>query len=292
MERLKELSYAQRDRLAYIEQRLWFVGDLGRQDLVDRFGVQTAAATRDLTLYRDLAPGNLTYDSRAKLYVVGESFSPLFEFKADRILTWLSEGFGDGDPVSSRAGVLCDVPARLGQPDLSILALVSRAIKQRQALWIEYTSISTGHSEREIVPFALLDTGLRWHVRAYDRKSREFRDFVLTRIRRAETLGDSPILDCELPGEDVQWSRLVELELIPHPDQPYPDVTELDYGMRDGTLQVRLRAAMAGYVLRKWSVDCSADHRMRGAEFRLWLKDPLALYGVVSAALAPGYVKA
>lgn len=33
MERLKDLSYAQRDRLAYVEQRRWVVGDLGRQDL-------------------------------------------------------------------------------------------------------------------------------------------------------------------------------------------------------------------------------------------------------------------
>ena len=51
-ERLTTLSQAQRDRLAFIELRLRFVGDLQRQDLVKRFSVKTAAATRDMNLYR------------------------------------------------------------------------------------------------------------------------------------------------------------------------------------------------------------------------------------------------
>jgi hypothetical protein len=290
-ERLQEFSHAQRDRLAYIEQKLWFVGDMRRQDLVDRFGVQTAAATRDLSLYRELAPGNLEYDSRNKLYVVGPEFEPVFDFSPERILTWLSEGYGDGEPINSRAGVVCEIPARLGQPALPILAAITRAMKQRQVLRINYHSISTGRSEREIAPFALLDTGLRWHARAYDRRSGDFRDFVLTRIQDVSILRDNVIEPHEQPDQDIQWSRIVELELVPHPDQPHPKITEMDYGMRDGMLKVRLRAATAGYVLRKWSVDCSPDHSLRGPEYRLWLRDHLALYGVTNALLAPGYTQ-
>lgn len=288
-ERLQALSHAQRDRLAYIEQKLWFVGDMRRQDLVDRFGVQTAAATRDLSLYRELAPRNLEYDSRGKLYVMGSEFEPMFDFLPERILTWLSEGFGDGEPLNSRAGIVCEIPARLGQPALAILATITRAMKQRQVLRIKYHSIDTGRSEREIAPFALLDTGFRWHVRAYDRKSGDFRDFVLTRIQDLSILHDNVIEPHEQPDQDIQWSRIVELELVPHPDQAHPKITEMDYGMRDGMLKIRLRAATAGYVLRKWSVDCSPDHSLRGPEYRLWLKDHLVLYGVKNALLAPGY---
>ncbi|MDX3907699.1 MAG: WYL domain-containing protein [Pigmentiphaga sp.] len=289
-DRLRDLSHPQRDRLAYIEQKLWFVGDMRRQDLVDRFGIQTAAATRDFSLYRELAPGNMAYDSRTKIYLLGPDFKPLFTYSPERILTWLSEGFGDGEPISSRTGIICDIPSRLAQPDLATLAIVTRAIKQQQVLRIKYHSLSTGKSEREIVPFALLDTGLRWHARAYDRKSGEFRDFVLTRIMDASVVRDSVTQDRERPDQDIQWSRIVELELVPHPDQPHPKVTEMDYGMRDGVLKMRVRAATVGYTLRKWSVDCSPDHSLRGPEFRLWLKDHLALYGVVNAVLAPGYV--
>jgi len=139
------------------------------------------------------------------------------------------------------------------------------------------------------VPFALLDTGLRWHTRAFDRKSGEFRDFVLTRIQDPVVLKDAPVAPNEQPDQDIQWTRIVELELVPHPDQPRPEITILDYGMRDGVLKMKLRAATAGYVLRKWSVDCSPDHSLHGPEYRLWLKDPLALYGVKNAVLAPGY---
>ncbi|MGF6872186.1 helix-turn-helix transcriptional regulator [Paraburkholderia sp. MM5477-R1] len=290
-ERLQALSHAQRDRLAYIEQKLWFVGDMRRQDLVDRFGVQTAAATRDLSLYRELAPGNLEYDSRGKLYVMGPEFEPMFHFSPERILTWLSEGFGDGEPINSRAGVDCEIPARLGQPALPILATITRAMKQHQVLRIKYHSLGTGRSEREIAPFALLDTGLRWHARAYDRKSGDFRDFVLTRIQDVTILHDTVIGPHEQPDQDIQWSRIVELELVPHPGQPHPKITEMDYGMRDGMLKVRLRAATAGYVLRKWGVDCSPDHSLHGPEYRLWLRDHLALYGVTNAVLAPGYTQ-
>lgn len=60
--------------------------------------------------------------------------------------------------------------------------------------------------------------------------------------------------------------------------------------MVGGVLRVRARAALAGYIMRGWNVNCSPDHRLRGPEHSLWLRDSLALYGVESAAIAPGYV--
>ena len=66
IQQLSELTQSQRDRLAFIELRLRFVGEFRRQDLVSRFGIQTAAATRDLGAYKDLAPRNLEYDAKSK----------------------------------------------------------------------------------------------------------------------------------------------------------------------------------------------------------------------------------
>jgi predicted DNA-binding transcriptional regulator YafY len=99
------------------------------------------------------------------------------------VLSWLTQGFGDGEPMRLKAWVACESPSRLTHPDLDVLASVTRAIHQECPLAIEYHSISNGQAERQIVPFALIDNGLRWHVRAFDRKSQEFRDFVITRIR-------------------------------------------------------------------------------------------------------------
>jgi hypothetical protein len=64
---------------------------------------------------------------------------------------------------------------------------------------------------------------------------------------------------------------------------------KMDYDMSDGVLRVNVRAANAGYMLRRWTVDCSPDHSLEGLEYALWLKDPLALYGASNAQLAPGY---
>lgn len=39
----------------------------------------------------------------------------------------------------------------------------------------------------------MIDNGLRWHVRAFDRKSQDFRDFVITRIKRPVILKDQSV---------------------------------------------------------------------------------------------------
>lgn len=288
-EQLDDLTQPQRDRLAFVELRVRFIGDIRRQDLVSRFGIQSAAATRDLAIYKELAPGNIDYDTKAKYYVLGEHFKPVFDFQPERVLAWLTQGFGDGEPYRLRAWVASEIPSRLTHPDLDVLAAVTRAIHQERPLAIEYHSISSGRTQREIVPFALIDNGLRWHVRAFDRKTQEFRDFVITRIKRPTAPRDAGVQAHERSDQDIQWTRIVELELVPHPAQPRPEITKMDYGMDDGSLRMKLRAATAGYILRKWSVDCSPDHSLQGPEYRLWLKDHLAIYGVKSALLAPGY---
>ena len=288
-EDLADLTQPQRDRLAFVELRVRFTGEIRRQDLVSRFGVQSAAASRDLALYKDLAPNNIDYDSKGKSYVISSEFRPAFDFPTERVLAWLSQAFGDGEPTKMKPWIVCDIPSRLSQPDLTTLAAVTRAIHQERPLKIVYHSLSSGETKREVVPFALIDNGLRWHARGFDRRNKEFRDFVITRMHRPQVLVTSEVLPHERSDQDIQWNRIVELELVPHPDQPRPEITAMDYKMEDGSLRLKLRAATAGYILRQWSVDCSPDHSLRGHEYRLWLKDPLAIYGVKNALLAPGY---
>jgi hypothetical protein len=285
---VESFSHSQRERLAFVEFRLYFMGEIGRPDLTSRFGVAPAGATRDLALYREIAPHNIEFDGSNKVYRISKTFSPIFEHTAQRVLSALSLGFGDGVNGESKSLIPCEFPASLSSPHMDVLAPICRAIHAKCPLSINYQSITSGESKRIIVPFALVDTGLRWHVRAFDRKTGEFRDFVITRITRPTLLNEEPQAH-EYSENDIQWTRIVELELVPHPDQPCIEVTEMDYGMDRGTLRMKLRAATAGYILRRWSVDCSPDHSLRGHEYRLWLKDHLALYGVKNAVLAPGY---
>ena len=287
-QRLESLSQAQRERLAYIDFRLYFFGEIGRPDLIERFGVAPAGATRDLALYREIAPQNITFDGSNKIYRIGKAFAPLFDHAPQRVLSALSLGFGDGVNGESLPMLSCESPAALSNPRMDVLAPICRAIHAKRPVAIRYHSMSNGESDRVIVPFALVDTGLRWHVRAFDRKSGEFRDFVVTRIE-APTLVDEDPKASERPDNDIQWTRIVELDLVPHPRLARPEIIRMDYGMADGSIRIRVRAAVAGYMLLRWSVDCSPDHRLTDEQYRLWLSDPLALYGVENAKLGPGY---
>jgi len=287
-QRVESLSHAQHERLAYIDFRLYFLGELGRPDLIDRFGVAPAGATRDLALYREIAPKNIDFDGSRKVYRIGKHFAPLFEHAPQRVLSSLALGFGDGVNAAPAPLLPCESPMALSNPKMEVLAPICRAIHAKRPVDIRYHSMSSGKTQRVIVPFALVDTGLRWHVRAFDRKSGEFRDFVVTRIEAPAILDEEPKAH-ERPDNDIQWTRIVELDFVPHPRLARPEIIRMDYAMTDGAIRMRVRAAVAGYMLLRWSVDCSPDHRFTEEQYRLWLADPLALYGVENAKLAPGY---
>lgn len=287
-QRLEHTSQSQRERLAYIDFRLYFFGEVGRPDLIERFGMAPAAATRDLALYREIAPQNITFDGSNKIYRIGLAFSPLFDHAPQRVLSALALGFGDGVNGATQSMLPCESPAALSNPRMDVLAPICRAIHARRPIAIRYHSMSSGESERVIVPFALVDTGLRWHVRAFDRKSEEFRDFVVTRIAASALLDEDP-QPHERSNNDIQWARIVEMDFVPHPRLERPEIIRMDYGMEGGSIRMRVRAAVAGYMLLRWGVDCSPDHRLKEEQYRLWLSDPLVLYGVENAKLAPGY---
>lgn len=286
--KLSEVSQAQKERLSHIDFRTYFLGEIGRSDLVGRFGIGEAAATRDITLYRELAPANLDYDTKLKSYVKSASFNPLFEYSPPQALAALSQGFGEDFIGSHKPMVRCESPAELNRPSLSVLAVLTRAIYHRRVVKIQYRSVGSGLSEREIVPFVLVDNGLRWHVRAFDRNREVFIDFVVTRIADPVIVDGEPS-EHELSESDIQWNRVVEMNLVAHPRLPHPETIEMDYAMQNGVLKVNVRAAAAGYVLRRWNVDCTSDHSLEGAEYHLWLKNWQALYGVQNLVIAPGY---
>lgn len=281
-------SQAQRERLAYLELKAFFTGELRRGDIEARFGVKPAAASRDLSAYRECNASNLVYDTAERCYRPTKGFRPVFGFDHERVLAWLLRGFGDGLALNLDRSAPCEGPGDLVKPDLRTLAAVTRAMCAKRALSVSYLSLVSGAKRREIVPVALADNGQRWHVRAFDREQGRFSDFVLTRLEKVKELA-VPAAACELLGADNQWRRMLSLRLVPHPGLTWPAAIEADYGMKRGELIVKARAALAGYVLRRWAVDCSPDHRLDPESHHLWLRDADGLEGVESAALAPGY---
>lgn len=107
-EQPQALSQAHRDRLAFVDLRLRFLGEITRLDLISRFGIQAAAATRDLTLYRQVAPGNLRYNPRSKAYEASDPFRPVFDFPPHQVLSWLLSASNSIEPETRVSALRSD----------------------------------------------------------------------------------------------------------------------------------------------------------------------------------------
>lgn len=239
---------------------------------MSRFDIGEAAATRDLSLYNDMAPGNIIYDPRLKYYVPSETFECRFNLSAQKCLDTLSSGFGDYLTDNNEFKVAHTL--RLTPPDLDVTAAITRAITTKRPLEIEYLSVTSGQSKKTLVPFAILDSGLRWHIRAYDRQKSRFADFVINRIINAKVLNNESIQPHEESNEDSQWTDFVDLIIQVHPkNEKDKRVIEHEYGMVDGTLIKRIRKAYVGYLLRSWDIDCTEDASQKGHHIFLHLKN-------------------
>ena len=287
--RLEALPQATRERIAHIDFTLMFKGEAVRADLMTRFNMAPAQVTKDFMLYRELAPQNIEYDAKRRVHIRGAAFTSLFEYDPLRTLATLSQGFGDGFSGKGMLPFACEAPHHLNQPALAIVAQLTEAIYRRCALRIRYVSLSSGETVRDIVPHTLVDSGLRWHTRVFDRKTREFRDLVISRIEAATPVHDAEVQSHELGSADEEWNRRLDLVLVVHPGVDRPEIVQRDFGMRRGELHVNVRAAVAGYVLQQWNVDCSPDRRLDPMIHRLSLKDIESLKDCKSAAIAPGF---
>lgn len=303
-DQLATISQAQRERLFHIDFKLFFLGSVNRTDLVSRFSIKEAAASRDLSLYKELASKNIEYDTKAKTYIQRGGFTPLFEYSGSQTLAALLHGFGDDFVGTQKSIVTSEAPTQLNYPNIQTLALITRAIHNGQVLKINYRSLSSGLSEREIVPFALIDNGLRWHMRGYDRARDRFADFVVNRIEVPQLINEE-IPEAQTKAADNQWNRIVDLHIVPHPRLTHPETIAFEYDMQpakgngeDGVmLALQVRAAVAGHVLRRWNVDCSKEPNLEphkesnldGPVYHLWLKNQQTLYGVDNLAIAPGF---
>ncbi|HAQ47900.1 MAG TPA: WYL domain-containing protein [Glaciecola sp.] len=285
--KLAELTHAQKDRLAFIDFSLQFFGHVARTDLIQRFKTGLAASTRDFSAYKEFAPLNLILRHQTKSYHRTDEFQPIFKHDPEVILTSLSRGFGNGISSGVQPSEQCFDAVRLIHPNVAIIATIMRAIHNKQAIKCGYVSVSSGETERGLVPHSIVNNGHRWHVRAYDRKRNSFRDFVSTRFTFVDVI-QGAIHVHEASPYDQQWQQIVNIVLVPHPKIKQSKAIEMDYSMLDGMLSMQLRAAVAAYVLRQWQVDCSATHTESHLGCQLALANPDVLELIENISLAPG----
>ena len=76
---MSDISYAVEQRLRLIEFLAVHYDSVGRDQLIDYFGISAPQATRDFRLYKELAPDNLLFDESAKKYKKSHSFVRVYK---------------------------------------------------------------------------------------------------------------------------------------------------------------------------------------------------------------------
>ncbi|GAA0571339.1 WYL domain-containing protein [Caenispirillum bisanense] len=246
-----EASWFARQRLRFIESRLFWSGRVNRADLMRLFGVHQSVASKDLTDYQLLAPKNAVYDKSQKTYRAGSHFVPVFDTPTLTDLfghVLLGDGFAAGRPLFD------SVPLPLRPGDPVIVRNVIQAVEDGLAIHIHYRSLNNPDGVwRWIEPHAIIYDGQRWHVRAWCRRTSEYRDFNLGRMGAAEETGDAKTS----PDDDTAWHRVVDVALRPHPSLSAAQAALVahDYGMEDGELALPCREALLGYLLANLGLD-------------------------------------
>jgi hypothetical protein len=207
----------------------------------------------------------VTYDKSAKRYVAGENFRAVLTPPDSR--RFLGElrlvDLGILAAEDTMLGVLppfdaTPVPERAIDP--FVLRAVLRAMRERRAFDVLYQSMSRpSPTRRAIEPHALAHDGFRWHARAYDRENNEFRDFVLGRMSRPrmrEQAGSAA-------PDDAEWHAFVTLVIAPHPKltPAQARAIAIDYGIRGGSVTLKVRRALLFYALKRLGLDIAPETR-------------------------------
>ena len=248
----ESLPWSVEKRLAFIHQRLLWEGRINRADLVSHFGISPNQATADLKRFEGIYPQGLIYDTRAKLYRAGPGLGAPADGEALdllRELRLIAEGVMPQGILAALPSLgLAEAPLRRVDPTMLQLSLI--AIREGRVLSAVYQSFSSPEPRRRrLSPHALVFDGFRWHLRAGDEDSRDFKDFVLGRLSAADIMGPASLI----AEQDDDWRQMVTLIYAPHPGlAPHQRaVIATDYGMVGGLGHVHCRKAVEYYVRRR-----------------------------------------
>lgn len=231
-------------------------GLVNTTQLIKHFSISRTHAQNCLKSYRSRCPENLQYNKHSKGFIPTSDFTPQhISTDVAEYLDWLDKSDSNGTKLPATQftnSTLC-LPIRQVSP--AIMRGVISAIKFQSRIEVDYVSLANPNGEGRIIqPHTFVKTGLRWHLRAFDEKHREFRDFVLSRFR-----GKPEMLDqaTHTKAQDEAWNTTIKL--VFHPDSrlttEQKSVIEKDYQMQSGQLITQTRAALAQYLLQDMQVN-------------------------------------
>jgi hypothetical protein len=212
---------------------------------------------KDLKAYRESSPDNLTYCKTKKAYLLNVTFKAQYiSGDVEEYLKWVQNPFVIPDCHTPKAqhmsNIAIELPPRKVSPQVMRCLVI--AMREQKRVDVDYVSLNNPTGEgRIIAPHSFVNTGLRWHVRAWCEKSSGYRDFVLSRFR-----GEPELLDKsdKTSADDNAWNTQVTLVLQPDSRLPMDKkaVLENDYQMQNGELRITTKGCLVNYLLREMQI--------------------------------------
>lgn len=240
-------------RMMLLESTVYWCGGLRTTSLVKTFGISRVQASKDLSLYREMCPDNIRYDKHQKRYLATEQFLPKFcEGTVSEYLDMIQASHeNEKFPVVSlidNAPHVAVVKPAMRSFSAKTLQNINHAIIRGEEMEIVYRTMSRLKTIKHLLcPHTLIFDGLNWHLRAYSYNHEDYKNFLLVRILEAKILGKA---DVNLLG-DKEWHTHVNIRLGLNPGltKLQKSVLESDYGMENGTLSYKIRAALIPFFL-------------------------------------------
>ncbi|CAM3166432.1 WYL domain-containing protein [Vibrio rarus] len=241
-------------RFQVIEIIAYWEGRVTTRHLCECFDIGRQQASREINSYiNEHSTTNLEYDLPLAGYTASKTFQPLFtKGHVDEYLNLLAVNDrlmskNNHSALGFREVTSIMPPVRAIDP--IIMRTIVRAISNGDRVEVEYLSMNSEDVESRIIaPHSLVETPLRWHVRAYCEKNRAYRDFVLSRfVGEPELIGRSPN-----PKEnDSDWNTDIDLILQADPklNAHQRSLIEKDYGMSNQELVIASRLSQINYLI-------------------------------------------
>lgn len=247
-----------------LHRRYWLIelvsqweGRLTTGHLRHFFGLSRQQASKDINQYQQEHANNLAYCTSRKGYLPTVHFKPAhISGDVAEYLNWMTGQSAHAMPVDPGYGLAHAIlvpPARHVEP--AVIQQLVRALRSEERLDVDYGAVSNADRQgRIIVPVRFVNTGSRWHLRAWCEKADDYRDFVLSRFH-GTPVPEGKLL-APLPP-DTRWNTHITLLLQPDPRlKPEQQQTLIrDYAMENGQLKINTCAALAGYLLKEMQIN-------------------------------------
>jgi hypothetical protein len=250
-----EVSFQERECFLIIESFALWEGRVNTTYLRNILGVSRQKASELFSQYQQLHPENLHYDASLKGHIPTDQFVPHYSSGHIDDYSQLLYRSGNSGYLSVFETGFCHLEAPLRNISPKLVQPIMRAIRDRLRVDIGYTSLSSPEYESRIIsPHCLVFDGIRWHVRAYCGKNKQYRDFVLSRFNGdAEFEGPAS----HIATQDERWNTWLDLVIQPDP-RLAPEkrrLLELDYQMESGQRVIPVRAALVMYLVQRLRLD-------------------------------------